>query len=82
MGVGKHGNQLYVTDLGLAMERRAAQVNTCRAQNPHLIGTARFASINDHLGVGKRDILGSCCAETSQVQYRCDDLESLGYMLL
>jgi len=67
MGVGKHGNQVYVTDLGLATERRDAQVkaNTGRARNPRLIGTARFASINGHLGVGKCDILDSCRAKTN-----------------
>jgi len=69
MGMRKHGNQVYVTDLGLATERCDAQVkiNTGRARNAHLIGTARYASVNGHLGV---------------VQHRCDDLESLGYMLL
>ncbi len=46
MGVGKQGNRVYVTDLGLATERLTAQVNTGRARNPHLIGTAHFASIN------------------------------------
>ena len=65
MGVGKQGNLIYVTDLGLATERLTAQINTGRARNPHLIGTARFASINGHLGVGKCDILGSCCAKTN-----------------
>jgi len=67
MGVKKHGNQVYVTDLGLPTERRNAQVeaNTGRARNPHLIGTARFASINGHLGVGKCDILDSCCTKTN-----------------
>ena len=66
MGVGKHGNQVYVTDLGLATERRDAQVkvNTGRARNPYLIGTARFASINGHLGVGKLDVLTSCYTKT------------------
>ena len=65
MGVGKYGNQVYATDLGLATERCDAQVqaNTGRARNPHLIGTARFASVNGHLSVGKCDILGSCCAK-------------------
>ena len=65
MGV-KHGNQVYVTDLGLATERLDAQVqaNTGRARYPHLIGTARFASINGHLGIGKSDVLASCCAKT------------------
>ena len=66
MGVGKRGNHVYVTDLGLATERRDGQVkaNTGRAPNPHLIGTARFASINGHLGVGKRNFLASCCSKT------------------
>lgn len=51
-----------MTDLGLATERRDAQVqaNTGQARNPHLIGTARFASINSHIGVGKYDVLASC----------------------
>ena len=55
MGVGKHGNQVYVTDLGLATERRDAQVkaNTGRSPKAHLIGTARYASVNGHLGVGE-----------------------------
>ena len=55
MGVGKHGNQVYVTDLGLATECRDAQVNvnTGRARNPRLIGTARYASVNGHLGISK-----------------------------
>ena len=65
MGVGKQGNLIYVTDLGLATERLTTQINTGRARKPHLIGTARFASINGHLGVGKCDILGSCRAKTN-----------------
>ena len=52
------------------------KANTGRARSPHLIGTARFASIKGHLGVGKCDILHSGC-----LKHRCDDLESLGYML-
>ncbi len=67
MGVEKHGNQVYVTDLGLATERRAAQAKatTGRSLNPKLVGTARFASVNGHLGVGKSDIIGSCYSETN-----------------
>lgn len=55
MGVGKRGNQVYVTDLGLATERRDAQVkaNTGCTRKAHLIGTARYASVKGHLGVGK-----------------------------
>lgn len=55
LGVGKHGNQVYVTDLGLATERLDAQVkaNTSHTRNAHLIGTARYASVNGHLGFGR-----------------------------
>ena len=51
-----------MTGLGLATERRAAQakVNTGRALNLKLVGTARFASVNSHLGVGECNVLGSC----------------------
>ncbi len=38
-----------------------------RARNPHLIGTARFASINGHLGVGKCEFLGPCYAKTDNL---------------
>lgn len=86
MGVKKQGNQVYVTDLGLATERRAAEssTNAGRSLHPKLVGTARFASINGHLGVGKCNTLSFCRSDTdlSQVQHRCDDLESLGYMFL
>ena len=52
MGTGKCGNQVYVTDLGLATERREVQLKNDRASvKRHLIGTARFASINGHLGI-------------------------------
>ena len=55
MGGGRHGNQVYVTDLGLATEQRDAQVKADAGcvRNAHLIGTARYASVNGHLGVGK-----------------------------
>ncbi|MCJ1427636.1 serine/threonine protein kinase [Sticta canariensis] len=69
MGTGRYGNRVYITDLGLATERREIQIKAdpAGAAKRHLIGTARFASINGHLGI---------------LQDRCDDLESLGYMLL
>ena len=59
MDVGKQGNLIYVTNLGLATERLTAQINTSHIRNPHLIGTARFASVNGYLDINKCDILGS-----------------------
>ena len=55
MGVGEHGNQVYMTDLGLATEVRddLLKANTGCARKAHLVGTARYASVNGHLGVGK-----------------------------
>lgn len=55
MGMGKQGNTVYVTDLGLATERRTEAVSAMngRTSRPKLIGTARFASVNGHLGQGK-----------------------------
>ncbi|TKA64435.1 hypothetical protein B0A49_10133 [Cryomyces minteri] len=69
MGDGKHGNRVYVTDLGLSTEYRAATSDhdTARQWNLPLIGTTRFASINGHSGVE---------------QSRRDDMESLGYLVL
>lgn len=67
MGVEKQGNVIYITDLGLATERRAAPATSTlgRSLNPKLVGTARFASINGHLGAGKSDIVGSCYLKTN-----------------
>ena len=69
MGAKKDGNQVYVTDLGLATERRAAQVKAeaVRPQNLRLIDTARFASVNGHLGVGKCKILSPRCSKTNSL---------------
>ncbi|MCJ1456658.1 serine/threonine protein kinase [Mycoblastus sanguinarius] len=53
--------------IGVGKHRNYVKANAGRAWIPYLIGTARFASINGHLGI---------------VQHRCDNLESLGYMLL
>lgn len=54
LGTGKSGNVIYVTDFGLVREY-AAEVDehqeTVRAR-PHLIGTARFASVRGHLEQG------------------------------
>ena len=59
MGMGRQGNVVYVTDLGLATERRdpPPNFNTGRPLRPKLIGTAYFASVNGHTGGGKCNIL-------------------------
>ena len=108
MGVGKLGNQIYVTDLGLSTESRDVQAEDVDdladahhgdfddpsdveledvdnpARKPNLIGTAYYASVKGHLGVGKfvLHLFVDCSLLMIKVQHFCDDLESLGYMLI
>ena len=55
MGLGKKGNLVYIIDFGLAKKCW----NVCTHQhiqyreNKNLTGTARYASINTHLGIGR-----------------------------
>ena len=69
MGFGEKGNLVYAIDFGLAKQFRNRQTHQHikYRMKKHLTGTARYASINTHLGIE---------------QSRRDDLEALGYIFI
>ncbi|KQJ97080.1 casein kinase 1 isoform X1 [Brachypodium distachyon] len=69
MGLGRKANQVYIIDYGLAKKYKDLQTHKHipYRENKNLTGTARYASVNTHLGIE---------------QSRRDDLESVGYLLL
>lgn len=68
IGIEEKSNIIFLIDYGLSKKYVTEKEQHCEYnENRTLIGTARFSSINTHLGIE---------------QSRRDDLESLGYMLI
>ena len=69
IGLGKKSSLVYLIDFGLAKKFRDFKNHKHieYKEGKHLVGTARYASINTHVGIE---------------QSRRDDLECIGYLLI
>lgn len=69
MGIGSESQTVYIIDFGLSKKFKDAKTHqhVPYRENKNLTGTARYASVNAHLGIE---------------QSRRDDLESIGYILV
>ena len=69
MGTGSESNKVFIVDFGLSKKFRDSRTKTHIAyrEDKNLTGTARYASVNAHLGIE---------------QSRRDDMESMGYVFM
>jgi len=69
MGSGRHANKVFLIDYGLGKKYRDSRnrEHIPYRDDKNLTGTARYSSINAHLGIE---------------QSRRDDMESIGYVLM
>lgn len=67
IGLGARASTIYLADFGLAKVFNRKNGHILYKEGKYCVGTARYVSINDHLGIQ---------------QSRRDDLESLGYVII
>ncbi len=81
VGTGKNSDRVYLIDYGLAKKYRDPRtgLHMPYKDNKSLTGTARYASINTHLGIG---ILRIDFKRFLIEPSRRDDLEAIGYVLI
>lgn len=79
IGISKKQHYVYIIDFGLAKRFRDPKTgeHIPYRDGKNLTGTARYASVNTHLGIGN-----SPFAQPRLEQSRRDDLESLGFVLM
>ena len=79
IGISKKQHYVYIIDFGLAKRFRDPKTgeHIPYRDGKNLTGTARYASVNTHLGIGN-----SPFAHPRLEQSRRDDLESLGFVLM